>query len=225
MSMGSRQYILPMGLHGNAPGGCHRSLAALGRLEDDRGGKGVKELLRLNPLPAPGTCASRARGRRDRPAAVEPAPRAPRGRKMAPQYMYWTTESGGATGNLSPALGNHGRLGIDSTTCLRVCTFRPSAQNAAIASACVGRQCGQLQPRTGPGRHARRLYGYRCSWDKQGAVGVEGTRARGRFHGGTICRGTRGALGRCSSTCRCGTAGRLRSAIGPEPLVPYHPGQ
>ena len=40
----------------------------------------------FNPLPSPGICASRARGRRDRPAAAEPVPRAPRGRKIAPRH-------------------------------------------------------------------------------------------------------------------------------------------
>ena len=40
----------------------------------------------FNPLPAPGIVASRARGRRDRPAAAEAVPRAPRGRKIAPRH-------------------------------------------------------------------------------------------------------------------------------------------
>ena len=46
----------------------------------------MNSLRLVNPLPAPGTCASRARGRRDRPAAAEPVPRAPRGRKIAPRH-------------------------------------------------------------------------------------------------------------------------------------------
>ena len=37
-------------------------------------------------LPVPGIVASRARGRRDRPAAAEAVPRAPRGRKIAPRH-------------------------------------------------------------------------------------------------------------------------------------------
>ena len=41
---------------------------------------------KVNPLPAPGIVASRARGRRDRPAAAEAVPRAPRGRKIAPRH-------------------------------------------------------------------------------------------------------------------------------------------
>ena len=40
----------------------------------------------VNPLPAPGIVASRARGRRDRPAGAEAVPRAPRGRKIAPRH-------------------------------------------------------------------------------------------------------------------------------------------
>ena len=46
---------------------------------------GGKLLSSLNPLPSPGTCALRARGRRDRPAAAEAVPRAPRGCEMAPR--------------------------------------------------------------------------------------------------------------------------------------------
>ena len=38
------------------------------------------------PLPPPGIVASRARGRRDRPAGAEAVPRAPRGRKIAPRH-------------------------------------------------------------------------------------------------------------------------------------------
>ena len=38
-----------------------------------------------NPFPAPGTSHRAPRGRRDRPAAAEPVPRAPRGRKIAPR--------------------------------------------------------------------------------------------------------------------------------------------
>ena len=40
----------------------------------------------FNPFPAPGIVASRARGRRDRPAAAEAVPRAPRGCKIAPRH-------------------------------------------------------------------------------------------------------------------------------------------
>lgn len=46
--------------------------------------KSYTALRYFDPLPDPGIVASRARGRRDRPAAAEAVPRAPRGRKMAP---------------------------------------------------------------------------------------------------------------------------------------------
>ena len=39
----------------------------------------------FNPLPPPGTSRRAPRGHRDRPAAAEPVPRAPRGRTIAPR--------------------------------------------------------------------------------------------------------------------------------------------
>ena len=39
----------------------------------------------VNPFSVPGTSHRAPRGRRDRPAAAEPVPRAPRGRKIAPR--------------------------------------------------------------------------------------------------------------------------------------------
>ena len=52
--------------------------------------------LLINPLPPPGIVASRARGRRDRPAGAEAVPRAPRGRE--------STESGSTAQQLKRVL-------------------------------------------------------------------------------------------------------------------------